>query len=139
MHIRTILIVDDDRAHCDNLIDILEDEGYRPVAAGSCADAEAMTAQYRPAIALIDLKLPDGSGTALVARIKEIEPECVCVIVTAYANLDSAIDALDQGAYQYLQKPLRPRELLSLLARACEMITLREEKALCAAGPSGPQ
>ncbi len=129
MSTRTILIVDDDRAHCDNLIDILEEEGYRPVAAGSCADAEAMAARDRPAIALIDLKLPDGSGTALIARLREIDPDCVCVIVTAYGNLDSAIDALGQGAYQYLQKPLRPRELLSLLARACEMITLREEKA----------
>jgi PAS domain S-box-containing protein len=130
MHNRTILIVDDDRAHCDNLIDILEDEGYRPIAAGSCADAEALACEHRPAIALIDLKLPDGSGTALLAKIKALEPDCVCVIATAYANLDSAIDSLGQGAYQYLQKPLRPKELLSLLDRACEMITLREEKVL---------
>jgi len=128
-HTRTILIVDDDREHCDNLVDILEEEGYQIVTAGTCAEAEAIIPVRRPAIALIDLKLPDGSGTALISRIKEIVPDCVCVIATAYGNLDSAIDALGQGAYQYLQKPLRPRELLSLLARACEMIHLREERA----------
>jgi len=130
MHNRTILIVDDDRAHCDNLIDILEDEGYRPVAAGCCAEAEAFLWEHRPAIALLDLKLPDGSGTALLAQIKKIQPDCICVIATAYGDLDSAIDALGQGAHQYLQKPLRPKELLNLLGQICEMITLREEKVL---------
>ncbi|MBN2107786.1 MAG: response regulator, partial [Deltaproteobacteria bacterium] len=130
MHNRTVLIVDDDRAHCDNLIDILESEGYRPIAAGSCAEAAACVREQRPAIALLDLKLPDGSGTSLLAQIKKIDPDCVCVIATAYGNLDSAIDALGQGAHQYLQKPLRPKELLNLLRQTCEMITLREEKVL---------
>jgi len=130
MHNRTILIVDDDRAHCDNLIDILDDEGYLAIAAGCCAEAEAFLRQHRPAIALLDLKLPDGSGTALLAQIKKIQPDCVCVIATAYGDLDSAIDALGHGAHQYLQKPLRPKELLNLLSQICEIITLREEKVL---------
>jgi PAS domain S-box-containing protein len=130
MHTRTVLIVDEDRAHCEHLIDVLDSEGYRPIAAGSCAEAALCVREQRPAIALLDLKLPDGTGLSLIAEIKTIDPDCVCVIATASCDTGSGIGAIGPGAQLYLRKPLRPKELLEFLRQTCEMITLREEKVL---------
>ena len=128
MKSKTVLIVDDDTALRDSLADILRDEGYEPVTAGSCADALQIARQKRPGAAFLDLKLPDGAGTALLADLKRLDPECICTIVTAYADLDSAVTALEKGAYQYLQKPVRPLELLNLLEKIFDIIDLRIAK-----------
>jgi PAS domain S-box-containing protein len=123
-----VLIVDDDAAHCDNLIDILLAEGYAPYAAGSGAAALRLAGARPPGIAILDLKLPDGPGTDLLARLKAAHPECICIIATAFGNLDAAVAALQEGAFHFLQKPLRPQELLGLLQRAAELLRLRDEK-----------
>ena len=122
---KTVLIVDDDTALRDNLADILRDEGYNPVTAGTCAKALQIARQDRPGAALLDLKLPDGAGTTLLADLKKLDPDCICTIVTAYADLDSAVAALEKGAFQYLQKPVRPLELLNLLEKIFDLIELR--------------
>ncbi|MBR9979581.1 MAG: response regulator, partial [Desulfatitalea sp.] len=124
----TVLIVDDDAAMTDNLVDILGDEGYSPFCAGTCAEALALVEAHRPQIALLDLKLPDGTGINLLTRIKQIHRDCICALMTAYADLESAVAALEKGAFHYLQKPVRPAELLNLLARSLEIIQIREEK-----------
>lgn len=126
IHHRTVLIVDDDRAHSTRLIEILGSEGYRPIAAESCTEAEACVREHRPAIALLALKLPDGSGATLLEQIKKIAPDCVCVITTACDD----VDAPGQKTQQYLQKPLHTKVVLDFLRQTCEMITLREEKRL---------
>ena len=88
---KTVLIVDDDAALRDSLVDILRDEGYNPVSTGTCAEALAIARQNEPKAALLDLKLPDGSGTTLLAELKKLHPDCICTLVTAYADLDSAV------------------------------------------------
>ena len=128
MRPKTVLIVDDDTALRDSLADILWDEGYEPVTAGTCADALQIARQKRPGAAFLDLKLPDGAGTTLLAELKRLDPECICTIVTAYADLDSAVSALEKGAYQYLKKPVRPLEMLNLLEKIFDIIDLRIAK-----------
>ena len=125
---KTVLIVDDDAALRDSLVDILRDEGYNPVSTGTCAEALAIARQNEPKAALLDLKLPDGSGTTLLAELKKLHPDCICTLVTAYADLDSAVAALEKGAFQYLQKPVRPLELLNLLEKVFDIINLKVEK-----------
>jgi two-component system, cell cycle sensor histidine kinase and response regulator CckA len=125
---RTILVVDDDEGMTDNLKDILEDEGYIFHSASNCADALSLAENQRPRVALLDLKLPDGSGLNLMAGLKKINPDCVCIMVTAYADLDSAVSAIEKGAFQYLQKPVRTIELMKVLDRVFENIQIREEK-----------
>jgi two-component system, cell cycle sensor histidine kinase and response regulator CckA len=127
---RTVLIVDDDVAMADNLVDILGDEGYSIVSAGTCSQALALAAEQRPQVALLDLKLPDDTGINLLADLKRMFPDCVCALITAYADVESAISALEKGAYHYLQKPVRPMELINLLGRIFETIEIREEKRL---------
>ena len=128
MELPSILIVDDDAAHCANLEDILKLEGYTTVTAGSVATAHERFEDHRPTILLLDLKLPDGTGTQLLAELKQKNPDCYGVIITAHADLDSAVAALDEGAYYYLRKPFRVDELLGLLKRIFEAIRLRDQK-----------
>lgn len=127
---KTVLIVDDNPAHCDNLEDILRDSGYAPYSAYSCAQGLKKVNELRPPVALLDLRLPDGSGTELLAKIAHSDPECLSIIITAFADVDSAVDALREGAYHFLRKPVRPEELLALLERAFETIVLRQEMRL---------
>ena len=79
-------------------------------------------------VALLDIRLPDGSGTALLGDLKELNKDCICAMMTAFADLETALTALERGAFQYLQKPVRPLELLNLLERAFDTIRLRDEK-----------
>jgi len=128
MRLKTVLVVDDDSALRDSLADILKDEGYHPVTAGSCTDALRIARQKKPGVALLDLKLPDGAGTTLLADLKKLDSDCICTIMTAYADLDSAVSALEKGAFQYLQKPVRPLELLNLLEKIFDIVDLRDAK-----------
>ncbi len=88
---KTVMIVDDDLSLCGNLEDILQDEGYEPFSAVTCADGLKLAREKRPKVALLDLKLPDGHGTALLSDLKRLYPDCLCIIMTAYADLDSAV------------------------------------------------
>ena len=128
MNTKTLLIVDDDDGLRDTLEEILRDEGYLPFLAPNCSQALQIAKEKEPAAVLLDLKLPDGPGTNLLSELKQINPDCMCIVMTAFADLDSAVIALEQGAFQYLQKPIRPRDLLHSLDRMFETICLRDEK-----------
>lgn len=125
---KTIMIVDDDEALTDNLGDILSDEGYQLFTAATCAEALSMADKQHPQVALLDLKLPDDSGINLLATLKSRHPDCICTLMTAFADVDSVVTALEKGAFHYLQKPVRPVELINLLERIFETIEIREEK-----------
>jgi len=128
MDTRSVLIVDDDEGFRDSLKDILEEHGYEVLCAGSCSEAMKTAREFLPMVVLLDVKLPDGSGTGLLADLKELNGDCICAMMTAFADLESALKALEWGAFQYLQKPVRPLELLNMLERAFDTILLKEEK-----------
>jgi DNA-binding NtrC family response regulator len=125
---KTILIVDDDESMRDSLKDVLEGEGYETCQASTRAEALEVAEEVKPKVALVDLKLPDGLGTVLLAELKQTAPDCQCILITAYADVDSAIQALERGVFYYLRKPVRPHELVELVDMAFETIRLREEK-----------
>lgn len=124
----SILIVDDDQGLSDNLKDILETEGYLVYCAASFSEASQIAREQQPQLALVDIKLPDRSGTVLLSDLKRIAPDCVCMLMTAYADVDTAVLALERGAFYYLQKPIKPPELVELVELAFETIRVREEK-----------
>ena len=126
--LKTIMVVDDDDAMRDNLEDILKEEGYFIFSASNCARALQIATEQRPKVALLDLKLPDASGINLLGDIKRVAPDCICALMTAFADVDSAVAALEKGAFHYLQKPVRPIELINLLERIFEIVQIREEK-----------
>jgi PAS domain S-box-containing protein len=128
MNAQTVLIIDDDKDLCSNLEDILKDNGYEPSSAYTCAEGLMLTHTLKPHVVLLDHRLPDCSGTELLSKLKQMNPDCFCVIITAYADIDSAVHAMEKGAFHYLRKPFNPSELLQLLERIFGIIRLREEK-----------
>ena len=115
-----ILIVDDDPKVRKTLSDILRVRGYAPTAIATGKAALDRIEEETPAVALIDLKLEDMSGLELMGRIKEYCPDTECIVLTGYASQASAIEAVNLGAYSYMQKPYDMEQLLMTIRRALE-------------------
>ncbi len=124
-----ILIVDDDRDFALSLVDMLESRGYRVEVAHSSQSGREKAVLFEPQVALLDIRLGHDSGIDLIPHLKEARPEILCVMMTGYAAMDTAIEAIHRGAYDYLQKPLDMRYLLATLERCFEKLRLESEKA----------
>jgi DNA-binding NtrC family response regulator len=122
---KRILVVDDEAVIRDALTRLLTREGYRVTTAGSVAQAESACAEAPPDLALCDLRLPDGDGTALIERCA---PAPV-LILTSYASVRSAVEAMKQGAADYVAKPFDHDELVLVVARLLKQQQLERENA----------
>ncbi len=122
-----VLLVDDNSPLVENLREILEEAGYAVHSAGSCAGALPLAAEGFD-VALVDLKLPDGDGTALAPRLKELSPTGEVVLLTGFATLESAVAAVRAGACAYLVKPCATQELLVTVEQAMRQVRLHGEK-----------
>ena len=125
-----ILIVDDDVDFTLSLVDILESRGYQVKTAHSAQDAQEKARHFDAQVALLDVRLKYANGINLIAPLKKIRPKILCVTMTAYAAMDTAIEALHEGAYDYLQKPLNMKYLLATLGRCFEKLQLESEKEI---------
>ena len=123
---RRVLIVDDEKDFVSSLVDILESRGYRTETAYSAIGALDKIKEFNSQVALLDIRLGQVSGIDLLAKLKKVHPAIICVMMTAYAAIDTAIEALQVGAYDYLRKPFYPPDLLATLDRCFEKIRLRE-------------
>jgi len=132
---RRVLIVDDNVDFVDSLRDALEAEDYQVATANNALDAVAVADTFAAHVALLDIRLPieSGDGLDLLATLKQKRPDMLCVIMTAYADVETAIRALQGDAYDYLCKPLYPHELTSALTRCFERIDLEWENRQAAA------
>ncbi len=117
-----VLIVDDDPQMLRTITDILRMNGYAPSGAttGSGGLELAAKMDHSPAIALVDLSLPDMDGIEVVARLHALSAMTQVVILTGNASVDSAVRALREQSYDYLIKPVQPDHLLATLERAGE-------------------
>jgi two-component system sensor histidine kinase HydH len=122
-----VLVVDDNASLVENLSEILEGAGYAVAGAGACATALPL-AEEGFDVALVDLKLPDGDGTALAPRLKELAPDGEVVLLTGFATLESAVAAVRAGACAYLVKPCATQELLVTVEQAMRQVRLHGEK-----------
>jgi len=123
-----VLIVDDNAGLAENLAEVLEEAGYAVRQAGTCAAAEAVAQAEGFDVALVDLRLPDGDGTALAPRLKERSPDGEVVLLTGFATLESAVAAVRAGACAYLVKPCATHELLVTVEQAMRQVRLHAEK-----------
>jgi len=122
-----ILLVDDNAGLVENLTEILEDAGYAVRGHGTCAAALA-GAREGFDVALVDLKLPDGDGTVLAPRLKDLSPDGEVVLLTGFATLESAVAAVRAGACAYLVKPCATQELLVTVEQAMRQVRLHHDK-----------
>src|SRR5215510_9980761 len=112
-----ILIVDDQPSVRFGLRSLLEAEGYRALEAETGEQAIALVIEQSPQLILLDLKLPDADGLALLPRIKAIDDEAPVVILTAHGTIETAIQSLKAGAENFLTKPFDADSLLILIGR----------------------
>ena len=101
----TLLIVDDDKPFSTRLARAMEGRGYEVRVAESVADGVAAIETRAPAFAVIDMRLTDGNGLDVIARLKEVRPEARGVILTGYGNIATAVTAVKMGAFDYMAKP----------------------------------
>ena len=127
MRTRNILIVDDDASLRRSLSEILRVKGYAPTAAGTGKEALSKVEEEKPAVALIDLNLGDMSGLEVMREIRERSSGTECIVLTGHATQASAIEAVNLGAYSYVQKPYDVDGLLVTIRRAIEKRDAEEE------------
>lgn len=130
-----ILIIDDDESMRDSCTQVLKKSGYTIETAENGEKGLSMTKELNPDLILLDLKMPGMSGTEVLKLVKDFDPRIIIIIITGYATVESAVDSMKQGVYEYLPKPFTPKELRKivqhgLLRRKClmEADRLRNEK-----------
>ncbi len=123
-----VLIIDDNVDLCDSLCDTFENEGYQVSTAHTGADGLAALRERTYHVTLLDVQLPDARGIGLLPGIREMQPDMPVIIITAFASLETAVQALHQGAYAYVLKPLNVGEVLVIMQRALEKLHLVEQE-----------
>jgi DNA-binding NtrC family response regulator len=123
----SILVVDDEAIVRESLQDWFSDEGFHVDVAESGAEALKLAAAREYELALIDIKMPRMDGLELQGRLKEASPDLLVIMMTAYASVETAVQALKAGAYDYIVKPFDPDELTHLVKRARDHRALEVE------------
>ncbi len=113
-----ILIIEDEWEYTDNIRDILEERGFYVEDSVTGEEAIETIKSKEFDIVLIDIKLPDMSGIDILKKINEIAPNSISIMMTAFASIESSIEALTLGAFAYLYKPVNMDELLIHLRNA---------------------
>jgi two-component system, NtrC family, response regulator HydG len=122
-----ILIVDDELIVRDSLSKWFGEEGYEIGAAENASEALTRLAESRWDLALVDVKLPGTDGIELQRRMREIDPELIVIIITGYASVETAVQALKNGAYDYVTKPFDPDDIAHTVRNAIEQRRTRQE------------
>ncbi|MEO8624736.1 MAG: sigma 54-interacting transcriptional regulator, partial [bacterium] len=126
-----ILIADDEVAITTGLSAILEDAGYSVDVVGDGQKALELLSAERYGVVLADLKMPKLDGLALLRELQQRSIPTECIIITGQATVDSAVQAMQQGAYDYIEKPLNAEKLnrlKALIPKAIEKFNVQENK-----------
>ena len=135
-----ILIVDDERDIRELISDILEDEGYTTRKAGTSDEAMAAVTSQPPALMILDIWLKDSAmdGIDILKAVKRDYPEVPVVIISGHGNIEIAVAAIKQGAYDFIEKPFNIDQLMVVIARAMETSRLRRENVELKRKGTGP-
>ncbi|MDI6754310.1 MAG: sigma-54 dependent transcriptional regulator [Thermodesulfobacteriota bacterium] len=127
---KNILLVDDHKPFRDSLAKILEGEGFLVFPANDGEEALDILREKFIHLVLTDLKMPRMDGVELLKVAKTIRPEVEVILITGYGTVDTAVTAMKDGAFDYIQKPFKPREILKLVRKAIEKQSLVLENRL---------
>lgn len=124
-----ILVADDDPVARDLLVEVLQAEGYESVAASGAGESIALARGAPFQLALIDLRMPDGDGLQVLRELKNAQPQLPVIIVTAFADMETAVAAIRAGASDYLSKPFRMDEIRDTVRRTLKASRMGATKA----------
>jgi len=122
-----VLVADDEPSARSGMASLLKDEGFEVVLAEDGPSALARFQETGPDILVTDLRMPGMDGIELMRRVRELDPDVIAVLVTAYADVETAVRAMQEGAEHYLTKPIQLDELLLVIHRALERRKLKTE------------
>ena len=123
----TILIVDDEKNTREGLREALESLGYLAITAGDGLQAEDLLRRQAVDLVLADLKMPGMDGLELLGKVQVLSPASIFIIMTAYGTVETAVEAMKRGAYDYLTKPVNLDQLELLIERALKKKSLEDE------------
>ena len=126
----TVLIVDDEENARQNIGEFLSDKGYDVVGVANLAEARASLSKGNADIILLDVTLPDGYGPSLIYETEQLPVRPPVIIITAYGDIEMAVEAMKNGAHDFLSKPIEFTRLEKTLDRACEVVSMRRELTL---------
>ncbi len=124
---RTLLVVDDDLAMRQMLASLFQDLGYEVGEASSADEALKRLADEDVDVVLSDIRMPSKSGIEMVGEIRSLRPDTPVILMTAFGSLDSAVEAMRAGAFDYITKPFEPDAVLLTVDRALERRALEQE------------
>jgi len=122
-----VLVIDDEESMRDSCSLILAKDGFQPETAENGIIGLEKVQDVKPDIVLIDLKMPGISGFEVLDKIKEYDPNIVSIVITGYATIESAVEAMKKGAYDFLPKPFTPDQLRIIIRRGSEKKRLIQE------------
>jgi signal transduction histidine kinase/FixJ family two-component response regulator len=125
-----VLVVDDELDVRDGSERILNRIGYHVAKAARGDEALELLDRYQPAIILLDLKMPGMDGMEVLKHIQDRDSDIIVIVITGYATVETAIEAMKQGAYDFIPKPFEPDQLRIVVNRAAEKIRLTREAEL---------
>ena len=132
-----ILIIDDEEVVLDSCTQILDGSGYQLATASNGTLGLELLDEFQPDLVFVDLKMPGIQGIEVIERIHAADPTIVTVVITGFATVSSAVEAMKQGAYDFLPKPFTPDEFRLITQRGLEKrklvletIALRKEKEM---------
>ncbi|MBW2703090.1 MAG: sigma-54-dependent Fis family transcriptional regulator [Deltaproteobacteria bacterium] len=117
---KTLLLVDDEQSHLDSLRRIFEREGYHILTAGEGRDALEVLRQHHVHVMLTDLVMPGMSGGELLRACRTVSPETEVVVMTAFGTIETAVDAMKEGAYDFITKPLKKVFITKVVGQALD-------------------
>lgn len=125
----TIIVIDDEKAMRDSCCQVLTKDGYRAETAINGDIGLQKIRDIKPDLVLIDLKMPGMGGMELLEKIEDIDPNIISVVITGYATIESAVEAMKRSAYDFLAKPFTPDQLRIVIERGLERRRLAIESA----------
>lgn len=118
-----ILVIDDDRLFRNSLVDLIEAAGWKAKPLARATEAERWIAQFAPDVILSDVRMPEMTGLELLKSLKAAPP---VVLISAHGDIPMAVEAMNEGAYSFVEKPYEPKRLLLILSHAAEQHRMRE-------------
>lgn len=122
-----VLVIDDEESMRDSCSQILAKDGFRPETAEDGTVGLEKVQNVNPDLVLIDLKMPGINGFEVLDRVKEYDPNIISIVITGYATIESAVEAMKKGAYDFLPKPFTPDQLRIIIKRGLERRRLIQE------------